>query len=295
MISSNIVNYMLIDPELLRTLVAFVDAGSLARAADIVGRTPSAITAQMRRLEDIVGERLLLPSGRGRVLTPAGGELVVHARRILEAHRDAWLSLAGTKADGRLAVAATQDFADSVLPDLLQMFSRTHSRVRLELRIGRTADLAGAFEAGACDILLAMRGAQNPHEIGVLCEPMIWIGSRQGLTSPDGELPLAFLDPPCGFRCSALAALDAERRPYRIAATSGSLSGLRAALRGSLAITVRTARWLGDDLALADTALGLPKLNDAEFSLRLRPDATKPARDFAELLRTSLDMVPSKS
>ena len=91
------------DPDLLRTFLAFVDGGSLARAASVVGRSPSAVTAQMQRLEEILGEPLLAPQGRGRELTPAGEDLVGHARRILAAHRDAWLSLKGARAEGRVS------------------------------------------------------------------------------------------------------------------------------------------------------------------------------------------------
>ncbi|WP_292174881.1 LysR family transcriptional regulator, partial [Mesorhizobium sp.] len=75
-----------LDPDLLKTFLAFVDGGSLAKAASTVGRSPSAVTAQMQRLEEIVGEPLLAPQGRGRGLTPAGEDLVGHARRILAVH-----------------------------------------------------------------------------------------------------------------------------------------------------------------------------------------------------------------
>src|SRR5262245_17236100 len=122
-----------LDPDLLRTFLAFVDGGSLARAASIVGRSPSAVTAQMQRREEAAGTALLAPTGRGRALTPAGEELVGHARRILAVHRDAWLSLKGARAEGNVALGATQDFADSVLPSLLRRFARSHSRVRLDL------------------------------------------------------------------------------------------------------------------------------------------------------------------
>ena len=90
-----------IDPDLLRTFLAFVDSGSLARASSVVGRSPSAVTAQMQRLEEVIGEPLLSRQGRGRELTAAGEDLVGHARRILAAHRDAWLSLKGARAEGR--------------------------------------------------------------------------------------------------------------------------------------------------------------------------------------------------
>src|SRR3954468_16930994 len=111
-----------IDPELLRTFLAFTDTGSLARAAGVVGRSASAVTAQMQRLEEIVGEPLLSAAGRGRVLSPAGEQLVIHARRILTAHREAWLTRKGARADGYLALGATYDFTDNTLPSLLRDF-----------------------------------------------------------------------------------------------------------------------------------------------------------------------------
>jgi DNA-binding transcriptional LysR family regulator len=130
------------DPDLLRTLVAFADAGSLARAAASVGRTPSAVTAQMQRLEDSVGVALLEASGRGRTLTEAGDRLVSHARRILAANNEAWLSITGAAADGRIGLGVTQDFADTDLPGLLNLFARSHPRIRIDLRVGRSSELA---------------------------------------------------------------------------------------------------------------------------------------------------------
>ena len=136
-----------LDPDLLKTFLAFVDGGSLAQAASSVGRSPSAVTAQMQRLEEIVGEPLLVAQGRGRGLTPAGEDLVGHARRILAVHSEAWLALKGARAAGRVAIGTTQDFADSGLPELLRAFAASHPRVRIELRVGRSAEL-GAGAAG---------------------------------------------------------------------------------------------------------------------------------------------------
>jgi DNA-binding transcriptional LysR family regulator len=279
-----------IDPELLRTFLAFTDTGSLARAATAVGRSASAVTAQMQRLEEIVGEPLLSAAGRGRVLSPTGEQLVIHARRILTAHRDAWLSLKGARADGHVSIGATQDFADDTLPDLLRDFARTHSRVRVDLRIGRSVELGKGFEEGAIDVLLAMRQAPTLDEVGVLREPMRWLVAREGLAAMQDELPVALLDPPCGFRVTTIAALDKAKRPYRIAATSPSLSGLRAAVRAGIAVTVRTPRSMDARIGATPRSYSLPPLPDAEFSIRLRPDAATTAADLARLLCDALDV-----
>ncbi|MBL8566505.1 MAG: LysR family transcriptional regulator [Hyphomicrobiaceae bacterium] len=278
----------LIDPELLRTFVTFAETGSLARTARVVGRSPSAVTAQMQRLEDVVGQRLLQPEGRRRRLTLAGEEFVVHARHVLDAHRDAWLSLAGARAHGQIYIGVTQDFADSALPGLLERFGRTHPRVRMDLRVGRSAELATSFEDGALDILIAVRDSPHPMGIAVLGEPMIWVGSARGTQWIGHQVPLALLDAPCAFRSAALAALEGGGRPYRIAATSGSLSGLRAAVAAGLAITARTPRWLGEGLADVGRTYGLPPLPEVKFTLALRRKAETPATDLAMWLKSGL-------
>jgi DNA-binding transcriptional LysR family regulator len=281
----------LIDPELLRTFVAFVDAGSMARAAAVVGRSASAVTAQMQRLEEIVGEPLLAAAGRGRALTPAGQEFVAHARRVLDANREAWLSIKGARADGHVVLGATQDFSETVLPELLRAFARTHTRVRLELRIGRSYELAKALDEGTADVVVAMRQESQHKEVGVVREPMLWLGAAEGLAATQPELPLALLDPPCGFRTAAIAALDAARIQYRIAASSGSLSGLRAAVSAGIAVTLRTARWIDRGIVDVSSDMGLPAVPEAVFSVRLRNDADTIAAALADLLCDTLDAV----
>lgn len=279
---------VLIDPELLRTFIAFVDAGSLSRAATVVGRSPPAVTAQMQRLEDLVGEPLLATAGRGRILTPAGQELVGHARRVLQAHREAWLGLKGARADGRVVLGATQDFSRSGLPGLLRSFARTHARVRLELRIGRSWELAKALQEGAADVVVAMRRsaeADEADEVGIVRTPMLWLGPAEGLVAAQPELPLALLDPPCGFRTAAVTALEAAGIAYRIAATSTSLSGIHAAVSAGIAVTLRTARSIERGVIVeVPSRMGLPEAPQAVFTIRVRHAADAAATDLAALL-----------
>ncbi|MEO8530920.1 MAG: LysR substrate-binding domain-containing protein, partial [Deltaproteobacteria bacterium] len=264
--------------------VTFAEVGSLARTAQIVGRTPSAVTAQMQRLEGVLGEPLLSAAGRGRILTPAGERFVGHARRILTAHRDAWLSMKGAASAGTIRLGCTQDFADSGLPDLLRSFVRGHPLVQIDLRIGRSGEITTAYAQNDIDIALTMRAGPARDEIAVLREPMLWLADPNCDFARDDVLPLAVLDPPCDFRSAAIDALDTAQKPYRIAATSPSLSGLAAAVRSGIAITARTARMIAPGIAPASVALELPNLPTAEFSLRANPQANQSTRDFAERL-----------
>ncbi|PBB34586.1 MULTISPECIES: LysR substrate-binding domain-containing protein [unclassified Mesorhizobium] len=281
-----------LDPDLLKTFLAFVDGGSLARAASAVGRSPSAVTAQMQRLEEIVGEPLLAPQGRGRGLTPAGEDLVGHARRILAVHTEAWLALKGARVGGRIAIGTTQDFADHGLPELLRAFAASHPRVRIELRVGRSLELGSALQAGQLDLAITMRHAPSPDEAFLISEPMLWLCSDKGLATRQDVVPLALLDPYCGFREAALNALDAAGRRYRIAAGSSSLAGLRSAVNAGIALTPRTRRLAHSGIVEASPDLDLPPLPMAGFAIRLGREAARPARDLAELLGNGLALPP---
>lgn len=277
-----------LDPDQLRTFLAFAETGSLARAAAAVNRSASAVSTQMQKLEETVGEPLLTPAGRGRALTSTGHEMVGHARRILDAHARAMLSLKGTRADGRLAIAATQDFADSGLPELLTVFAATHPRTQIDLRIGRSLEISDALASGAADVGIMMRGSPLADEIGLIEQEAVWWVGEGSLHRRSDTVPLALLDPPCGFRTRATDALDRIGRPYRIAATSQSLAGLRTAVLAGLAVTLRTGRWRGTGLAEAPADLGLPQTEPATFAIRLRREAEAPARHLAELLAERL-------
>jgi DNA-binding transcriptional LysR family regulator len=133
-----------------------------------------------------------------------------------------------------------------------------------------------------------MREGVQPDEIAMLTEPMLWLSASTDPVPPSSELPIAVLDPPCGFRSAATRALDQAGIAHRIAATSPSLSGLRAAVRSGIAITARTARFVGEGVAVAPQALSLPALPNAEFSLRLKPKAEKAACSLATLLAEEL-------
>jgi hypothetical protein len=113
------------------------------------------------------------------------------------------------------------------------VFARTHARVRVELRIGRSAELSKAFDEGAVDVLIAMRLGPAMNEVGIVREPMLWLSARQGLAVSEPELPLAVLDPPCGFRSAAITALERAHRPR------WPLSSSLCANRRSLLVTCR--------------------------------------------------------
>ena len=277
------------DPDLLQTLVAFADTGTLTQAAEHVGRTPSAVTAQMQRLEEQAGVRLFKAVGRGRALTNAGDRLVFHARQILAANKEAWLRVSASGAEEKIGLGVIQDIADQALTTALNRFVRAHGNMRIVLRVGRTAELSQELGAGRIDLMIALRHTEEQDEFATLRTPMRWLAAKDGLAVPYGrDLPIAVLDPPCSFRQAALNALEAHERSYRIAASSQSLAGISAAVRAGVAVTVRTKRWVGKDISTAPNALNLPPLPNAVFSIRVRQAASGETDRLAELLAEDL-------
>ena len=270
-----------LDIGVLRTFLLIAEGRSFAEAADLVGRSPSAVSLQIGRLEAELGAPVFRRSNREVALTLAGERLLGFARRILRANDEAMLAFrSGADARGPLRFGATQDFAEAVLPDVLARFAESHPNVELTLQVDRSARLVEAVAEGAIDVAIAIR-RDHPLNRGMLAEiPMIWIG-REGLDLAAGDcVPLVMFDPPCSFRSAAIDGLAAAGRAHRVSFTSPSLSGLRMAVEAGLGLTVRTRHLLGPKLDDLGARLGLPPLPAVAFSLYVADgSAPWPARD----------------
>ncbi|MBP2228584.1 DNA-binding transcriptional LysR family regulator [Azospirillum agricola] len=275
-----------LDLALLRSFLLIAEGRSFTETADLVGRSPSAVSLHIQKLEEELGAVLLRRNARGVELTLAGERLVGFARRLLALSDETLLAFraAGSRP---LRVGATQDIAEAVLPGLLRRFAREHPAVELTLRIDRSAAVIEAVQGGALDLAIALRrdGVANR---GVLAEErMLWIGARGAVPAPDRPVPLALFEPPCSFRTAALDALAAAGRASRVAVTSPSLAGLRAAVEAGVGLTVRTRHSLtGPLLADVGAELALPPLPAAAFCLYAGGGERWPEReDFLEMCR----------
>lgn len=249
-----------LDLDCLRTFVAIHDTGSFAAAGDRVGRSLSAVSLQVDKLEGQVGQTLFRKQGRRMVPTPAGERLRDHARAILAANDAALSALRQDELSGTARMGFLHDVLEVVLAEALSEFTATHQRVRLEVVVDRSRALIDAVEAGALDQAIAFEHETRLQGELIMLVPNVWIGVRPGLAAAHRPLPLVLLDEPCSFRRAALAALDAAGIPWRIVLTSPSLAAVRAAVLAGLGITVRTPHFLGppgDRLMALD---GLPAL-----------------------------------
>ncbi|ASG19634.1 DNA-binding transcriptional LysR family regulator [Nitrospirillum viridazoti] len=279
-----------LDMDVLRTFVTGFELGSFARAAERLGRSQSAISTQLRRLEDQIGRPLVQKSGRGLALTPAGESLLSYAKRLLDLNDEAVDGIRGAEVAGWVRLGLPQDFAETWLPGVLNRFNRAHPKVRVEVQVDRSTPLTEKTVKGELDLALIWGdGRGTPYARQVAELPIAWIGRPDwpGMVALEGEpLPLAVLPAPCAFRSAAVAALDGAGLPWRLAFTSPSLSGLWAAAEGGLGLTVRTTVTMPRTLSVLDpAATGLPPLPRVPLALhRAEADPSPAAARLAGIL-----------
>lgn len=232
---------------LLRSFVAIVDAGSMLNAAEQVFVTQSALSLQIKRLEELVQQPLFTRDGRRLALTSAGEVLLDYARRMLSLHDEAISAVNSGHFSGPVRVGMVQDFAETLLSGLLSRFASLHPDSQFYGRVAGTVELLALLERGQLDIVIGYAGADDAGAIKR--SPMFWYGKKELTENP--VVPLAVLERPCRFREAAIAGLEAAGRPWRIAVETPNLSTLRAAVEAGLGLTCRTQLFLPDSSRLA--------------------------------------------
>ncbi|MCZ6509440.1 MAG: LysR substrate-binding domain-containing protein [Alphaproteobacteria bacterium] len=259
-----------LETPLLRTLVAVSETGSFTRAAAQVHRTQSAVSMQIKRLEQTVGKPLLERDRRHARLTREGEALVEYARRILNLHEEALAAVSEPEITGRVRIGTPDDYAAGFLPQVLSDFAETHPNVEVDMRCETSAKIFRAFEQGEVDVALLTSGPWLKGGEIIRREPIVWATSVRHMVHERDPLPLAVFEPGCLFRESALAAFDKSRRPYRIAYSSESTTGLVTAALAGLAVTVLARSSVPAGLRELSPDEGFPVLRSVDIAL-LRP------------------------
>lgn len=280
-----------LDMDVLRTFAAGCALGSFARASDKVGRSPAAVSLQMRKLEGQVGQVLFRKQGRGLALTEAGETLLSYARRLLELNDEATLAMQALGGmEGWVRLGLPQDFADTSLPGLLARFARAWPKVRVAVRVERGARLVQLVEESELDLALTWgsRASANHRVIGSY--RVVWIGAEAFQHVPDAPFPLVAFDPPCSFRARAIEGLEASGMAWRHVFASSGLAGLWAAVTAGLGVTARIAEVVPPHLRILDGASnGLPALGMMDLGLHAaEASPPPPVARFRELLEGAM-------
>jgi DNA-binding transcriptional LysR family regulator len=278
----------ILDLDQLKTFTAIVDEGSFTRAADTVHKTQSAVSMQMRRLEERIGRPLFARDGRQSRVTEDGERLLAYARRLIKLNDEALAVF--DELIGRVRLGTPDDYADRFLPEILARFSRSHARAEVTVVCAPSPMLIDMIDADELDLAIVTQARiRGPIEI-VRREPLLWVGpQRLGLHEED-PLPLALGRPTCAWRRQALDSLEAIGRRHRVLYSSWNSTAVSAAVQAGLAITVLPESALRPGMRTLGETEGLPKLQPCEIGLlRSRHQSTPVMDALAGHIVSSLD------
>jgi DNA-binding transcriptional LysR family regulator len=266
----------MLDPVVLRSFLAVARGRGFSEAARGLGLGQPAVSQHVRRLEQQVGRRLFVRDTHSVQLTPDGAAMVAFAQGILDAHERAERYFSEAQLRGRLRFGTSEDFVFSRLPDVLRDFRRSHPMLDLELTVGSSSALNTKLDDGELDLVLAKRPLGDDRGQLVWREPLVWAGAPGAVVDPGEPVPLILHPPPSVTRDRVLPALERAGRAWRIACTSGSLTGLRAAALAELGVLVLARALIPAGLAELASVATLPVLGEAEFVLRAAGATLRP-------------------
>ncbi|WP_037281466.1 LysR substrate-binding domain-containing protein [Rubellimicrobium mesophilum] len=261
-----------IPTELLRTFVKAIDSGSFTRAAELVGRSQSAVSLQIRRLEEVVDARLFQRDAHKLQLTPEGKSLAQFARRILALNDEALASLRQPSVAGRVRLGAPHEYTASLLPEFLGKFAQSHPNVMLEVTSDLSKNLLRRQQNGEFDLVIALHDeSSTPDGERIFTEPLVWITSADHARHEQDPLPLVVAPPPCIYRHRMLQALNQLGQPCRIVYLSSSYNGISAAVLAGLGVTVMAGSTTPQGVRILGEQDGLPSLGQLELRLHRTP------------------------
>lgn len=263
-----------IPTELLRTFAAIADSGSFSQAADIVGRTQSAVSMQIKRLEEIIEKPLLKRDSRNIKLTASGLTLLNYARKILKLNEEAVSVLKQPELSGWISIGLPDDYATRFLPEILASFARTHPKVQVKVTCEPSHQLLARMQKRELDLAMTTSPTAELENCMLLRQdPTVWVTSDQHCQHEERPLPLAFFPDECYFRTWIMTALDQVGIEYRIAYTSPSIMGLTAAISAGLAVSAISQSIVPPGMRQLHSEEGFPPLPSASFLLNRNPES----------------------
>jgi DNA-binding transcriptional LysR family regulator len=211
-----------LDIDQLQTFVAIVDTGSFTRAADKVFKTQSAVSMQMRRLEERVGKTLFVRDGRLNRLSEDGERMLGYARRIIRLNNETIAAFDDHQLEGSIRIGTPDDYADRYMPGIIARFAKTNPNVELYIECEPSVELSARLNRGELDVALVTHNPRERTSEVVRTEPLYWVTSTNHTVHEDTVVPLAVGRRSCNWRNLACTALDSAGRDYQVLFTSWS-------------------------------------------------------------------------
>ena len=282
----------MLDLDQLRTFVAIAECGSFTRAAETVHKTQSAVSMQMRRLEERIGRPIFVREGRISRLTENGERLLHYARRLVRLNDETLAAFDEHEVAGLVRLGTPDDYADRFLPEILARFSRSNPKAEVSVVCAPTPNLAELVAADELDVAIVTHVRQKGRTDAdvVRREPLLWVGSARHAVENEEVLPLALGRATCDWRKTALAALNQVERESRLLYSSWSSTAVSAAVLAGLAVSVLPESALRPGMRVLCEADGFPRLPDCEIGiLRSWRQNSRVTEALVEHIVSSLD------
>ena len=280
----------LLDIDQLRTFIAIAETGSFTKAAEVVNKTQSAVSMQMKRLEERIERPIFARDGRASKLTEDGARLLDYARRLVKLNVETVSAFSDAALSGRVRLGVPDDYADRYLPEIMARFSRAYPSVELTVICEPSADLLERIDGNEIDLAIVTNCESKRAAETFRRERLLWVTSNRHATHLEERLPLALGRPSCSWRRTAIERLDAIGRPYRVLYSSSNAGAVAAAVLAGLAVSVLAESGLRPGMRVLTAAEGFPELPSCRVGLvRNAHDSSALADALAEHIISSLD------
>jgi DNA-binding transcriptional LysR family regulator len=280
----------LIDVDQLRTFIAIVETGSFTKAADVVHKTQSAVSMQMKRLEERLDRPIFARDGRASKLTEDGERLLDYARRIVKLNVEALAAFNDAELTGRVRLGLPDDYADRYLPEIMARFSRAYPGVELTVMCEPSVELVDLIDANQLDLAIVTDCGSPRASETFRRERVLWVTSNRHSPHLEEPLPVALGRASCGWRRAAIECLETLGRPHHILFTSANVGAISAAVLAGLAVSVFPESALRPGMRVLNPSDGFPELPACRVGLIRNPHESSVLADaLAEHIVSSLD------
>lgn len=262
-----------LDMDFLKTFIAIAELGSFSKAAKQIFRTPSAVSMQIKKLEENLKTPLFKRDSRSVELTYDGEILLGYARRIIALNNEALSRFLKPTMTGTVRLGSPEDYGSRLLPSILKKFACSHPHVMVDVIIDSTENLTKRQEAGELDVMLMTANPESPispNQMVVLEEPLVWVGMKGGQAHLQEPIPLTMWEPGCAWRTRMVEALESAGRSYRVAYMSANSIAQRAAVVADLTIAAFPKSFIEPPLVRLGETLGLPEPGTYQIRLNTR-------------------------
>jgi len=269
----------------LSTLVAVAETGGVQRSAARLGRTPSAVSMQLKRLEERLAVALFVRHSTAMTLTPAGERFYAYAKRLCELAEEARVAATEPGLAGTIHLGLPEWLADSRVQNVLSRFMRANPNVRVQVRVDTSDKLRPAVANGDLNLALAIVAPSDSIDRAVYSEPLRWVVASQGGVPVGDVMPLVLFNPPCPYREVATKAMESCGWHWRETFTSASVASVRNAVENGIGVSVVPESAVHGSLRVLDEGDGFPALPKTHLALYTAVEPTRASRELAAYIR----------